>query len=339
MPASPDFLTAFTISFEAIGRLFLVALVGFIAVRRNLVSQQGVDGLVRLMIDLIVPCALSVSMIKGFRLEILSEAWPLILVPAIFLPASAMLSLLYFRLWPGDNPQADRALSALSAIPNSFYIPLPLAIAVTPPEHHVLVGVLIGAAVLAVNPLQWTMGTFMVMGDSARKVATVATSLRQALNGPVIGVVGGVALSFLPGFPEAARAEAGSFMPLRMLLRAMELAGSAMPPLAMILTGALIAKCELRRAISVRRVLPVLAMRFLITPGLVLLAIRGGLLPVSGLPAFILMLVAASPPAMNLALAAKRYDGDWSIISGVQLVASLVALAALPIWMSIGLLL
>jgi len=122
-------------------------------------------------------------------------------------------------------------------------------------------------------------------------------------------------------------------------LRAMELAGSAMPPLAMILTGALIAKCELRRAISVRRVLPVLAMRFLITPGLVLLAIRGGLLPVSGLPAFILMLVAASPPAMNLALAAKRYDGDWSIISGVQLVASLVALAALPIWMSIGLLL
>lgn len=336
LPADASFGATLLTSFEVIGRLFLVALIGFILVRAKVLKDEGLNSLTRLIIDAIVPCALGVAMIKGFNRESMALVWPLILMPPIFIPLTVIFSKFYFRFWRGGHAPTDRAICALAAIPNSFYVPFPVALAMTPPEMHVQVGILLGAAVLAVNPLQWTLGTFLVVGEHAGK-QTWTSSLKHTLNGPVLGVVGGVILSFVPGFPAAAKGAPDAFMPLRMVLQAMDLVGKAMAPLAMIVIGALIAKCEFRRAISVRLLLPVVFFRFLAVPGIIYFLIQGDLLPVSGLAAFVLMLEASAPSAMNLAVVARRYGGDWDIISGVQLIINLIALVTLPLWMTLGL--
>lgn len=322
---------------EAMGKLFLVALAGFISIRLRFLSDEGLSGLTRLMIDVVVPAMLCHAMVRGFSMETFREASPLILGPALYIPLTVFLLLAIFRFLPGGSPGTDRTIAAMSALPNSFYVPLPLALAVTAPDQHILVGVLIGVGVFAINPFQWTLGTWLVMGDQGSGKREWRQSLMLTFNGPVLGVVLGALLALIPGFAEAARGEPESFAPLRMVFGAMGVVAQAMPPLAMIIVGALIAQCRIRHAFALRGLVPVLLFRFLLVPGIIVLLLMWNVIPADPITAFVLLLVAAAPPAMNLALAARRYGGDWETISGVQLLSSLVALVVLPIWMTIGL--
>lgn len=324
------------LSFEAIGGLFLVALTGFLFVRRGWMSDKGLSDLSRFMIDVIVPCALSISMIKGFDWGKMDDIKPMLILPPLYILLTVGLTLLGLRMFPGGHGSADRAVAALAAIPNSFYVPFPLALAVTPPEHHAMVGVLLGAGVIAINPLQWSLGTVLVTGNHGLGKRGKREILKKSINGPVIGVIGGIILSFVPGFSQAAHGDPEAFLALRMVMEAMEFLGRAMSPLAMVIIGGLIAQCEFRRAISIRRLFPVLFFRFLFIPGISLILILTGVVP-PGLPAFTLLLVSAAPSAMNLAVVAKRYNGEWELVSGLQLVVNVFAVIALPIWMAIGL--
>ena len=324
---------------EAIGRLFLVSLVGFIFARRKVLSDESVQGITLVLIDVIVPCALCASMAKGFNPEILGEAAPLMLCAALYIPLTTLCCLLYYRvLYKGSNRGADYGATALASIPNSIYIAFPVALAVTPPELKVKVSVLVGASMLAVNPLQWTLGSFLVKTGNDRNVKSDwRSSLMHIANGPVIGIVCGLLLSFLPPMASAARGEATALMPLRLLFGAMEFLGQAMAPLAMITLGAMVANCELRRVFSWRLLLPVVAFRFLIVPGTIYLLIRSGQIPVHGVAGVVLMIGCAAPSATNLALAARRFGGEWEIVSGILLIMNTLALVALPFWMALGL--
>lgn len=337
MAESLPFVDALLLSLGAIGKLFLVALVGFLFVRRGIITDEMIQGLARLMIDAIVPCALSVAMIKGLNRDTLTDASPAILLPALYVPLTALIVLGFFRIWRGNSTNSDRACAAVASVPNSIYVPLPLALAVTPPEQQLLVGVYVGAAVLAINPLQWTLGSWLVMGERSHESRDWRNSLRQTLNGPVLGIIAGVFLAFVPGFPEAARGEPGSFFPLQVLFGAMGFLGQAMAPMAMVVIGALIGQCRAREVMSLRRLAPIVLARFLIVPGIVWLSIVSGVVPATGLVAFVLMLTAASPPAMNMALVARRYDGEWEIVSAMLLISNVIAVAVLPLWMSVGL--
>jgi predicted permease len=328
---------ALMVSFSAVANLFLVAAVGFILVRRRILSHDTVGGITRMMIDVIVPCALAVSMIKGFRLEDMTTLSPMILMLAVALPLTTVVTLAYFRLTGGGlRDDRDMAASALATIPNSFYVPIPVALAVCPPEYHVEVGVIIGVAVLAVNPLQWTLGTWLVTGNRKDRPTGLA-SLRALLNGPLVGILLGALLAQVPPIVAAAQGRhEETFFPLPTIVGAAELIGRAMAPMAMLITGALVAMCEFGRLITLRRLLPIVAMRFLVVPGSVFLMLRAGWFHATPLVAFLMMLEAASPPAMNLALAARRFGGDWATVSALSFWANLLSLAALPVWMALA---
>lgn len=322
------------ISFEAIGKLFLVILLGVVLVRRRILSPDVVNGMTRTMIDVIVPCALGISMIKGFNLDRMDLVSPMLIFLPLAIVFTTVVCLLFFRLTAGGPPSArDRAATALASVPNSFYIPFPVALAVTPPEHHILVGVILGAAVLAINPIQWTLGTWLVMGERRGRMSLKQT-LGGVLNGPVIGVAGGALLALFPPFVSAANGEPDSVFLLRMILGGAEIVGQAMAPMAMLLTGALIAQTRVG-AVTMRRFVPVVGMRFLIIPGIIYYLLVRGEIPGGELLALLLILEAASPPAMNLALAAKRFGGEWETASALSLWANLTGLVALPVWMAL----
>lgn len=333
------FLQGLMTSGEAIGKLFLVAMVGFVFSRRKLVSDDAFRGMTQLLIDVIVPCALCVNMVKGFKPEILTDASPMLLCPALFIPLTTLGCLLYYRvLHKGTNRGADYGATALASIPNSIYIPLPVALAVTPPEMKVQVSVLVGAAVMAINPLQWTLGSFLVTTGEKREVKSDwRKSLLHIVNGPVIGIMAGLALSFIPAFVSAAKGEPTAYRGLRLVMSAMEFLGQCMAPLAMVVLGAMVANCELRRVFSWRLVLPVALFRFVLVPGAVYALIRAGQIPVEGVAGVVLMIECASPSATNLALAARRFGGEWEVVSGILLIVNTLALLALPFWMALGL--
>jgi predicted permease len=264
-PPQGDFLSALLLSSEVIGKLLLVAAAGFFVVRRGILHEDGIKGISRLMIDFIVPCSLGVGMLKGFSVDAMTTISPLILLPVLWIAFSSVLAIGYFRLLPSKGNSADNVAVALCAIPNSFYVPLPVVMALVAPADQVMAAMLVGAAVLAINPLQWTLGMWLVMGERSRE-ANWKESMQGMLNGPVIGVVGGAILSQFPAMVSAAKGDATSNMILRMIVGAAQMAGSAMGPLAMLIIGALIGSISLRQQFSIRHLLPILLFRFLLVP-------------------------------------------------------------------------
>jgi hypothetical protein len=338
-----SFVESLSISFEAVGKLFLIAALGFVLARRGVLKGDIMSGLTRLTIDVVVPCSLAVSMMKKFDLRLVTDNWPLLVHPALMIALGTVLSLAWFRLIRTERPAQGYAASALAAIPNSFYVPYPVALAVTLAlgatlEERDMVAAMVGLGVLAINPIQWTLGTVLVTaGSHEGKQRHWLQYLKYAINGPILGIMVGALLSQLPPFRAAANHEPEAFMLLRLLIGSAETIGAAMPPLAMIILGSLIAQCELRKALSWRVVLPVFLIRFGVLPAFTFLLLKYGWIPAHGWIPFVLMLGAASPPATNLALAAKRYNGDWETVSSVLFVTNTSALVMLPLWIAVGL--
>jgi predicted permease len=331
-----SFLSSLLISFEAIGKLFIVALVGYVFVKRGHFDSSVLSGLSRLMIDVIVPCALGVAMVKSFRWEDLDQYSPLLLFPALWIIGSAVACKLWFRAIPGGSPDADNAATAMAAVQNSFYIPLPVVMAVMP-EHAHVAAVMVGVAVLAVNPLQWTLGTFLVMGKDSKTERDWKSSLFKTLNPPIVGIVGGAVLSLFPPMVAAAQGQPDSNLLLRIMLNSMEIIGKAMNPMAMVVLGGIVATTQIGAVLNLRLVAPVMLSRFVLVPGIIYYLLKSGFIPADRVLAFVLMVEAASPSAMNLVLAAKRYGGDWQVLASLLVVINALGVIVLPLWMAAAL--
>lgn len=334
-----SFYESLTLSFSASGKIFLVGLVGYFVTRFGYLGKEGLNNLTRLMIDIIVPCAIGTAMLKSFSLEVFETAAVAALLPTLYIPISIAVSLLFFKVWKGNSPGADQAASALAAVPNSFYIPFPLAMALTPPEMQHVVTVYLGISMMAINPIQWTLGTFLVSGGNHRKEnAPWYQQLVHALNPPSLSIIVGASLAMLfPSLASAANQEPEALFPLKILFGGTELIGQAMAPLAMIILGALIAQCEVRSALTIRRLIPICFIRYLIVPGIVYTLWQAGELPGSQYVIFVILLTAAAPPATNLGLVARRYDGEWEVVSGLLLVSNAISMLILPFWMALAL--
>lgn len=337
------FLQSLTISFEAVGKLFLVAVLGFVLTRRGILKGDVMSSLTRLTIDVIVPCSLAVSMMRRFDLDLVRDYWPTLVHPAALILVGVPLALLWFRFVKTKRPSQGPAAAALAGIPNSFYVPFPVALAVCtalkiPEQEKLLVAALVGVGVLSINPLQWTLGTVLVTANSPGHGQMAWWKyLKYALNGPVVGIIAGAVMAMIPATRHAANHEEDSIMILRMLIGAAEAIGAAMPPMAMIILGSLIAQCELKQALDWRLLVPVFLLRFGFLPGLTWYLLAHGWIPAQGWLPFVLMLGAASPPATNLALAARRYNGDWETVSSILFITNTSALLLLPLWIAVGL--
>jgi predicted permease len=105
----------------------------------------------------------------------------------------------------------------------------------------------------------------------------------------------------------------------------------------MIILGGLIASGRREGRVPLRYLLPLAAVRLVMVPAGVYLLVRSGLTGLPTLAATVLILVAAAPPATNHALIARRYEGDWELVSSLQLSLHALALVTLPLWLSAGL--
>lgn len=338
---STAFLDALGSSFGAVAALFLVSLVGFVGVRRRILTDEAIGALTRLIIDVIVPARLAVAMIKGLSGETFADAGALVLIFLLWTIGSCLLAIAGTRLWRrGATPAGDRSIWCLSSFQNAIYVPLPLALAILPAEQHSRATVYVGAAVIVMSMTMWTAGVFLLRGEEerARRVqGSWVDSLRGAFNPPVLGILAGSALAFVPGFATAA---AGGPAPawVKIPVAAAETIGSAMAPLAMILLGMMIGRVHLRKTLRARNVLIPVIIRQVLSPLVMYCAIRWwGLGWVSPLMALILLIEVASPPAVNLSVAARRYGGDWELVSSVLLVAYVITLITLPLWTALAL--
>ncbi|MDK2970489.1 MAG: malate permease [Candidatus Sumerlaeota bacterium] len=326
----PGFADAFGPVLATMATLFLVSFAGFLAVRLKIIDDKGVTALTRLLIDVIVPCRMAVSMMAGLNSETLAQCGFIIVLMATWTFVSLGLSSLATRVWRGGDPARNRAIWALSSFQNGIYVPLPLVLALVPAEEQDLATVYVGGAVIVMILCQWSIGVTLLRGREKGGRLSVRETLRGMVNPPLMAILGGALLAFVPPFALAARTGEGPAV-LTIPMSAAETVGSTLGPIAMIVLGMMIGGCRLSGALSVRTLgIPIL-IRLLLSPAVMLVFLMVGPLEgISSLVALVLIVEAAAPPATNLSIIARRYGGDWEMIASALLVTYLLALLTLP---------
>lgn len=329
---SQSFLEGLYTSFDIIGQMALLVLLGFIMVRRNWIRDETLSDLVRFLVDIVIPCTFVLAIARSFSMDVLKEGLVLVLFSSSWIVLSWAAGTLLYRILPGGDPRSDRSVVAMMMISNSIYLPLPVILAVTPEHMHDQAIMYISMISFPSIVFMWTLGV-KLLGSSA--ALTTGERLKRVFNPPIVSFLFGIAISFIPGVRESARGLEGGIAPIETLMSVLEFVSRMLSPMAMIILGGMIAGAGGIRRITSRYFLPLVLLRLLAVPAAVYAVAAN--LSVEPLAATILILVSAAPPATNHALIARRYGGKWKLVSALQLAVHLAALLTLPLWLSLAL--
>ncbi len=330
----PGLGDALAVCFGSIGKLVLISLIGFIPVRRGWVGEDRLFLLVRIVVDTFVPVTIALALVKGFSPQAFAQGSVIVFFALAWIVGGLFLGRALLRLIPGGSPDSDRTTATMCSIQNSFYLPIPLVGSILPEHMRAEAMLYLGLAIFVTNPMQWTLGTYLLRGR-AGEAPNWRETLRSTLNGPTIGVIAGCALALVPGLPEVARRSWQAPGAWGLLFGPAHLVSAAMAPVAMTVLGGLLGAAKLRTALSWRAVAVVVGVKLLITPLVCFILLRTFFAGWEPLVLFVVMLEAASPPAVNLALAARRFGGDWELCSTTMFPVYAVALFTMPTWVAV----
>jgi len=297
--------------------ILLVIVSGFVLRRTGILSTQADDSLLGVVINLLIPC-LALDVIIGN--EALTRPGNLIIPPlagfgivALGIGVSLAAGSIFLQ-----GARVRRTFGVTSGIQNYGYIPIPLCVALFDRE---VVGVLL-AFNLGVEVAFWSIGLATVSGGVTGK-----HWLRQFLNPPVIAISAALTLNLLG---------AGAIIPPP-VRTALHMLGQCAVPFALLLTGAMLADYAKPGILvsGLRTTGLALVVRLFILP---LLILAGAVwLPIDPALQRVLIVQGAMPSAAFSIVLARVYGGDMPTAMRCVLATSLVALVAIPFWLSFGL--
>lgn len=317
--------TSWWLIFSASAAVYLTIAAGASARWTRLLTTEADQSLLRLTVRLLFPC-LIFSIIANS--PALRAARNVALPPLVGYGTMALgfaLAGLVSRLdrrWHGLGDRSERStFAACVGIYNYGFIPIPLVQALFDRDTLGVFFVLYVGCDLAV----WTLGVMLFSGGLGKYW------WRQMINAPSITILIALIVNFLDAY---------RFLPT-FCVRTLESLGQAGIPLSMLLIGAIIAdelgaRRRLRSAADSGKIIAwSLLLRLLILPALMLLL--AWLLPGSIELKRVLVIQAAMPSGTFPIVMARHYGGSPGVALRVVLSTSLVSLATIPIWISLGL--
>jgi hypothetical protein len=307
----------------AVTPIFVIVAAGLVLRRFNWLTEEADRSLLRICIHFLIPALILASILGNEKLRSLNN---LVLPPIVgFCAATAGIGAAWIMSrWSGASQRDQRGTFALTAgLQNYLYYALPLIALLFDPGT---VGVLFMHN-LGVDAVLWTVGVAVLSGGG------LARSWRGLLNAPIIALICAVSLNLLQIRSLWLQT---ILAPDSVILTTARTLGKCAIPLALILTGAIVADHlpEIRRQPSWRIIGTALVMRFGIAPVLYFAIAR--FLPCSIELKRVLVVQGAMPSAMFPILMTRRYGGDSRIAVQIVLATTIASLVMIPIWLRLA---
>jgi predicted permease len=309
------FTSTFWTIFNAIFQLSLISMAAGVLVRKQVVSQEQVQAVSALTVNVFLPCLIVSTTMTRFDPGQFPFWWAWPLSGAGLFAAGTLFTGLLTRM-----KTAKRHLIPMASIQNGIYFVLPIG-QILYPDQFDLFALYCFLLITGMTPLTWSLGKVLLTGKSA-----VDIQWQDFITPPLVATLVPLLLIFT-GL---------STMVPAPVISAMDFLGQATVPLAVFILGATIGTISLRRMPPLGDILTVAVVKFMLIPATVL-----GILYFTGvygtMPLFSSMMIlqSSSPPATNLILMVKHYGGDTQAISSMMLVQYLLALLAMPLWMAL----
>ncbi len=297
--------------------VYLLIVAGFVVRRVGWLNANADDSLLRLVVNLFIPCLVLDSILGNASLARIEN----LALPPLLGFSSIILGFILARLASpllrGSDLRTRRTFGYTTGIYNYGYIALPLVVSLF---DRATLGVLFTFN-LGVEIAFWTAGLIVLTGGG------LAGNWRRILNPPILSIVASVLLNLL-----VPREALPTF-----LTSAIHSIGSIGIPLALLLTGATMADWlpSLKTGFRPSIVLLSSALRLGILPVLFLLTMS--YLPLPSELKRVIIIQSAMPAGMLPVVIAKHYGGDAGAALQVVIGTSILGLLTIPFWIRLGL--
>ena len=299
--------------------------VGFALGKLKFLDSSSIRGMSTLIVKATLPALIVMSLQKPFSKELMGESMKTLLVASIFYVGIIILSVLAAKALRVERKKAG-AIAFSLAFSNCAFIGFPVISSILGDGALFLTSI----HNILFNVLAFTVGIVIVSGGGKSGGAaggsihgSDATAERFRLpvknifNINVIAAIVGFAFFVLSvTIPKAIA------LPMTML-------GGLTTPLAMVVTGAMLARTPIRSVVGDWKLYAVTALRLAVFPlvtgiALHLAGVRGELRDIT-------IIVAGMPSASNTSLLAEVYGGDTDTASAVVFMTTLISVASIPL--------
>ena len=282
--------------------MFVLMAIGFVAYRKQILSNQGTKDIGKLLLNVAIP----MIVISNFCVEKTAEKTAELFESALLSFLCMALSVAFAYL---AYHKKDRIAEFSAAFSNAGFIGIPLVQAIFGSGAVFYISVMI----VLINVLQWTYGVYTITDDKS------VMDFKKIMKNPLILSVGiGIVIYFLN---------------IRLPKIAMDIISSISAintPLAMIVSGVYLAQSDLLNAMRKKDAWLLSLSRLIVIPLIVMLVFR--FLPFGSTAMKLSILLAgACPVGSNVAVFAQQYDKDYR--KGVEYVcvSTLLSILALPL--------
>ena len=309
------FLEQFKITGLAMAQIFLLGGLGYILVRKNILSGQGLDALSRLLIQIIFPALILAQMLKNFSFSLYPNWWIFPLVSLAVTVAGLITGWLLLKL-SGIKTDKLQFLS-LVAFQNSGYLPLAMVAAIFTGQQANDIFIFIFLFLLGFDLVAWSLGIYMLTYEKQIKF-----KLQSLFSPPVIANLTSLLLIALG---------LNKFIP-DVLFKPLSMVGNCTLPLAMLVVGGNVALVQLK-SIDKKVTSIFLLGKMIILPALGIVIVLKLALP--HLLGFLIVLQLAMPSATSLSVIIRRFNKPDALISQGVFFSHIIGLLTIPIFLSL----
>lgn len=306
----------------AMAQIFFLGLIGFLLVRRKILSEEGLEGLTDFFICVSFPALIFWQIITKFSFSQYPNWW---IFPCLSLGITGLgLFVGYIFSLPLKDAQVRKECICLVGFQNAGYLPLVLLNRIVPQEQLAAMLIYLFLFLLGFNLVIWSWGVYFLSAHTLRSF-----SFKSLLSPPVVSILAAFILVWL---------NINKFIPA-LILYPLESLGNCSFPLAIVVIGASLAELHgLKKekqalAITPESILMVLLAKLVVLPliGLALV----GYFRIPRLLGFLIVLELAVPSATNLAIISRRYAQKDIIISRGIFLSHMVSLITLPVFLAL----
>lgn len=291
-----------TILIKQVFIMFVLMAIGFVAYRKQILSNQGTKDIGKLLLNVAIPMIVISNFCVEKSAEKTAELFESALLSFLCMALSVAFAYLAYH-------KKDRIAEFSAAFSNAGFIGIPLVQAIFGSGAVFYISVMI----VLINVLQWTYGVYTITDDKS------VMDFKKIMKNPLILSVGiGIVIYFLN---------------IRLPKIAMDIISSISAintPLAMIVSGVYLAQSDLLNAMRKKDAWLLSLSRLIMIPLIVMLVFR--FLPFGSTAMKLSILLAgACPVGSNVAVFAQQYDKDYR--KGVEYVcvSTLLSILALPL--------
>jgi len=309
------FLEQFKITGLAMAQIFLLGGLGYLLVKRNMLSHAGLDALSRLLIQIIFPALILSQMLKNFSFSLYPGWW---IFPLISLVITAIGLIVGWLLLKLSRLKTDKLqFLSLVAFQNSGYLPLALAAAIFTGQQANDIFIFIFLFLLGFDLVAWSLGIYMLTYEKQVKF-----KLRSLFSAPVIANLTSLALVALG---------LNKLLP-DVLFKPLAMVGNSTLPLAMIVVGGNVALVQLKQ-IDKKITSIFLLGKLIILPVFGILIVLKLALP--HLLGFLIVMQLAMPSATSLSVIIRRFNKPDALISQGVFFSHIISLFTIPVFLSL----